>query len=234
MHGRCERGRTARHSTFRRHPVESWRVSHRRATMRHVDTTTTPLTLHPFTVADAERVLSGEVDPHDGWEGGYAFTDEPELLSEYVRAVRENGDPAPFGPYLVRRSEHDGAAIGGVNLFGPPDERRRGRVRLRARARRCAARASRCTRCSRRSSSPARRARRSRAPNARSRTSRPAVARARRPRRGRPHRRRDHLRDPALTGADARSPHSSRSAGSSMIEATSARKRLATSPSTTR
>lgn len=88
--------------------------------MRHVDTTTSPLTLHPFTVADAERVLSGEVDPHDGWEGGYAFTDEPELLSEYVRAVRESGDPAPFGPYLVRR-EHDGATIGGVNLFGPPD-----------------------------------------------------------------------------------------------------------------
>ena len=89
--------------------------------MRHVDTTTTPLTLHPFTVADAERMLSGEVDPRDGWEGGYAFTDEPELLSEYVRAVRENGDPAPFGPYLVRRA-HDGATIGGVNLFGPPDD----------------------------------------------------------------------------------------------------------------
>ena len=86
-------------------------MSHRHATMRHVDTTTSPLTLHPFTVADAERVLSGEVDPHDGWEGGYAFTDEPELLSEYVRAVRESGDPAPFGPYLVRR-ERDGATIG--------------------------------------------------------------------------------------------------------------------------
>ena len=48
-----------------------------------------PLTLHPFTVADAERVLSGEVDPHDGWEGGYAFTDEPELLSAYVHTVLE-------------------------------------------------------------------------------------------------------------------------------------------------
>ena len=87
--------------------------------MKHVDTTTDPLTLHPFTVADAERLLSGEVDPHDGWEGGYAFTDEPELLREYVRAVRETGDPAPFGPHLVRRS-HDGATIGGVNVFGPP------------------------------------------------------------------------------------------------------------------
>ncbi|MBT2497713.1 GNAT family N-acetyltransferase [Agromyces sp. ISL-38] len=84
-----------------------------------MDTTTTPLTLHPFTLADALRVLSGEVDPHDGWEGGYAFTDEPELLSAFVQTVRESGDPAPFGPYLVRRGR-DGAAIGGVNLFGPP------------------------------------------------------------------------------------------------------------------
>jgi len=65
-------------------------------------------------------VLAGTVDPHDGWEGGYAFTDEPELLADYVRAARENGDPAPFGPYLVHRGE-DGPAIGGVNLFGPPD-----------------------------------------------------------------------------------------------------------------
>ena len=86
-----------------------------------MDTTTRPLTLHPFTVADAERLLAGEVDWHDGWEGGYSFIDEPELLSEYVRAVRETGDPAPFGPYLVRQHA-DGAAIGGVNLFGPPDQ----------------------------------------------------------------------------------------------------------------
>jgi RimJ/RimL family protein N-acetyltransferase len=88
--------------------------------MRHVDTTTTPLTLHPFTIADAERLLSGAVDPHDGWEGGYAFTDEPELLRDFVRTVRESGDPAPFGPYLVRRA-NDGATIGGINIFGPPD-----------------------------------------------------------------------------------------------------------------
>ncbi|PWC05563.1 hypothetical protein DCE94_04680 [Agromyces badenianii] len=98
-----------------------WRVSLRHGRVNHVDTTTTPLTLHPFTVADAERLLSGEVDPHDGWEGAYAFTDEPELLSEYLLAVQENGDPRPFGPYLVRRGE-DGPAIGGVNLFGPPDD----------------------------------------------------------------------------------------------------------------
>jgi RimJ/RimL family protein N-acetyltransferase len=87
-----------------------------------VDSPTLQLALTPFTVADAERMLAGEVDPVDGWEGGYSFVDEPELLAEYVRAVRDVGDPAPFGPHLVRRGPQ-GPAIGGVNLFGPPDER---------------------------------------------------------------------------------------------------------------
>lgn len=86
-----------------------------------VESTTSPLTLHPFTLADAERILAGEVDPHDGWEGGYSFVDEPELIDEYVAAVRAGGDPAPFGPYLIRRGAH-GAAIGGVNLFAPSDD----------------------------------------------------------------------------------------------------------------
>lgn len=87
----------------------------------HVESTASPLTLHPFTLADAERILAGEVDPHDGWEGGYSFVDEPELIDEYVAAVRAGGDPTPFGPYLVRRGAH-GPAIGGVNLFTPSED----------------------------------------------------------------------------------------------------------------
>ncbi|WP_286328910.1 hypothetical protein [Agromyces marinus] len=63
-----------------------------------METATSPITLHPFTLADAERLLGGDVDPLDGWEGGYSFTDEPELLAEYIRAVREDGDPAPSAP----------------------------------------------------------------------------------------------------------------------------------------
>ncbi|WP_164863698.1 GNAT family N-acetyltransferase [Agromyces sp. LHK192] len=85
-----------------------------------MDTTTSPLSLHPFTLDDARRIRSGELDPADGWEGGYSFIDEPELIDQYVAAVLEDGDPAPFGPHLVRRGA-DGAAIGGVNLFGPAD-----------------------------------------------------------------------------------------------------------------
>lgn len=87
----------------------------------HVESTSSPLTLHPFTIDDAERILAGEVDPYDGWEGGYSFVDEPELIDEYVAAVRAGGDPAPFGPYLIRRGPL-GPAIGGVNLFGPAED----------------------------------------------------------------------------------------------------------------
>ncbi|WP_395244992.1 GNAT family N-acetyltransferase [Agromyces sp. MMS24-K17] len=85
-----------------------------------MSTTTEPISLHPFTAADAERLLAGEVDPRDGWEGGYSFTEEPELLDEYLGAVRSGGDPAPYGPYLIRRGT-DGNAIGGVNLFRSDD-----------------------------------------------------------------------------------------------------------------
>ena len=46
-----------------------------------MEITTTPIALHPFTVGDAERLLAGDVDPLDGWEGGYSFTDEPYTLS---------------------------------------------------------------------------------------------------------------------------------------------------------
>lgn len=87
----------------------------------HVESPASPLTLHPFTLADAERILAGEIDPHDGWEGGYSFVDEPELIDEYVAAVKTGGDPAPFGPYLARRGA-DGPAVGGVNLFAPGDD----------------------------------------------------------------------------------------------------------------
>ena len=90
--------------------------------------------MHPFTVADAERVLSGEVDPHDGWEGGYAFTDEPELLSEYVRRGARIGDPAPYGPYLVRRSARRRDDRGSEPVRSARRRRCR-RVRVRARAR---------------------------------------------------------------------------------------------------
>ncbi|MCI2956774.1 GNAT family N-acetyltransferase [Agromyces atrinae] len=82
--------------------------------------TTEELTLRPFTTEQARRVLAGEHRADDRWEGGYLFADENELVREFLRVVDEQGDPAPFGPYLIRRGA-DGPAIGGVVFFGPPD-----------------------------------------------------------------------------------------------------------------
>jgi len=83
-------------------------------------TTTTQLTLHPFTVSEARRVLAGDRAPGEGWEGGYAFADEIDLVRTFLEIVETEGDPAPFGPYLVRRNG-SGAAIGAVIFYGPPD-----------------------------------------------------------------------------------------------------------------
>lgn len=79
------------------------------------------LTLHPFTVDLAHRVLNGTTEPGDEWEGGYSFADEIDLVREFLQIVAEQGDPAPFGPYLIRRGQ-SGPAIGGISFFGPPDE----------------------------------------------------------------------------------------------------------------
>ncbi len=85
-----------------------------------MDTLTERLILHPFTVEEAERVLAGEPGAEDQWEGGYPFADELDMVRMFLNIVEEQGDPAPFGPYIVRR-QGDGAAIGGINFFGAPD-----------------------------------------------------------------------------------------------------------------
>ncbi|WP_353808068.1 GNAT family N-acetyltransferase [Agromyces sp. SYSU T00194] len=83
-------------------------------------TTTSSLTLHPFTVPEARRILAGDRAPGEGWEGGYAFADEMELVRAFLDIVEEEGDPAPFGPYLIRRGD-GGPAVGAVTFYGPPD-----------------------------------------------------------------------------------------------------------------
>ena len=54
------------------------------------------------------------------WADGYPFADELDVARLYLRIVAETGDPAPFGPYVVRLRE-TGEAIGGLGFFGPPD-----------------------------------------------------------------------------------------------------------------
>ena len=84
-----------------------------------VDTLTERLVLHPFSVEEAERVLAGTPSDEYRWEGGYPFADELDVVRMFLSIVEEQGDPAPFGPYIVRRID-DGAAIGGIGFFGAP------------------------------------------------------------------------------------------------------------------
>lgn len=78
------------------------------------------LLLEPYTVAHAERMLVGDPAGSDRWADGYPFADELDVARLYLRIVAEHGDPAPFGPSVVRLRE-TGEAIGGVGFFGPPD-----------------------------------------------------------------------------------------------------------------
>lgn len=87
--------------------------------VERVDTLTERLVLHPFSVEEAERVLAGTPGEEYRWEGGYPFADELDVVRMFLSIVEEQGDPAPFGPYIVRRID-DGAAIGGIGFFGAP------------------------------------------------------------------------------------------------------------------
>ena len=99
----------------------STRLTVARGTVEQMDTLSERLILHPFTVAEAERVLAGNQGESDRWAGGYPFGGEVDLVQMFMRIVEESGDPAPFGPYIVIRRS-DGANIGGVTFYGPPDD----------------------------------------------------------------------------------------------------------------
>ncbi|WP_203585917.1 GNAT family N-acetyltransferase [Subtercola lobariae] len=78
------------------------------------------LLLHPYTPAEAERVLAGRPRADDNWAEGYPFADELDILPRFIDDFRANGDPRPFGPYVIRRLT-DGAAVGGIGFTGFPD-----------------------------------------------------------------------------------------------------------------
>ncbi|MFH9568739.1 GNAT family N-acetyltransferase [Streptomyces globisporus] len=85
------------------------------------DLVTERLVLHPMSVDEAERTVTGEPDADVRWEQGYPTEGDVAVARRFLERCASTGDPQPFGPYVVRRRS-DHRAIGGMGFHGPPDE----------------------------------------------------------------------------------------------------------------
>ncbi|MBO2466060.1 GNAT family N-acetyltransferase [Actinomadura violacea] len=81
------------------------------------DLLTERLVLHPFTVAEAERLVAAGAAP----EGGYPTAMDVAGARRYLEVCARDGDPRPFGAFEVR-VRADGRAIGGAGFHGAPDD----------------------------------------------------------------------------------------------------------------
>jgi RimJ/RimL family protein N-acetyltransferase len=81
------------------------------------DLLTERLILHPFTVAEAERVAAGAAGPEDNWAVDYPAEGDRVGAGMFVK----RGVAHPFGGYEIRLRT-DGRAIGGIGFHGAPDE----------------------------------------------------------------------------------------------------------------
>ncbi|WP_035845329.1 GNAT family N-acetyltransferase [Kitasatospora azatica] len=81
------------------------------------DLLTERLILHPFTIAEAERVAAGQAGPADNWAPDYPSEGERVGAGMFVKYQTAH----PFGGYEIRLRE-GGTAIGGIGFHGAPDE----------------------------------------------------------------------------------------------------------------
>jgi RimJ/RimL family protein N-acetyltransferase len=75
--------------------------------------------LHPYTDLEAKRVVAGTPLSREVWDRDYPLEEEHDMLRAAL--LERSVDGRPFGMYQVRRIS-DGAVIGGIGFFGPPDE----------------------------------------------------------------------------------------------------------------
>ncbi|MFE3488665.1 MULTISPECIES: GNAT family N-acetyltransferase [Streptomyces] len=85
------------------------------------DLVTERLVLHPISVEEAERMVSGRPDAETSWEPGFPTADDVSVARRFLERCSVTGDPRPFGPYAIRRRS-DRRVIGGVDFHSPPDE----------------------------------------------------------------------------------------------------------------
>ncbi|GLZ78653.1 hypothetical protein Afil01_34600 [Actinorhabdospora filicis] len=78
------------------------------------------LTLRPFTVVCAQAMVDGNPGDAD-WAPGWPAPDDVDVAKMYLGNPAADDLGRSFGPYEIVWTE-TGTVIGGIGLFGPPDE----------------------------------------------------------------------------------------------------------------
>lgn len=77
------------------------------------------LTLSAIDVVEAQRILSGLRTDGDAWASDFPFEGDLVALTMFLKLSSTDGDPYPFGHYLITR-RRDRLAIGGIGFKGAP------------------------------------------------------------------------------------------------------------------
>jgi len=92
------------------------------------DLITERLRLHLLTHEEGRRIVETTPDEQDRWAEGFPREDDRDGVKGFVGAMDAGQDPGPFRTFRIDRTDrtdhidHDGAAIGTIGFFGPPDE----------------------------------------------------------------------------------------------------------------
>ena len=86
-----------------------------------IDLMSERLRLHLLTAEEGRRVVDAAPAAHDLWAPDFPMQDDRDGVGGFLKAVDAGIDPGPFGCFRID-AQNDGAAIGTIGFFGPPDE----------------------------------------------------------------------------------------------------------------
>jgi RimJ/RimL family protein N-acetyltransferase len=87
-----------------------------------IDLTSPRLRLHPFTLEEARRLVDATPNEQDHWAEDFPMQDDRDGVGGFLKAAEDGFDATPFGAYRIDDLARDGAAVGTIGFFGPPDE----------------------------------------------------------------------------------------------------------------
>jgi len=83
------------------------------------DVVTDRLTLHLITVEEGRRIVDVTPAEQDNWAEDFPMQDDRDGVKGFLGAAEAGHDAGPFGCYRIDR---EGAAIGTIGFYGPPDD----------------------------------------------------------------------------------------------------------------